>query len=128
MTANEPFKSVLVALDLTEMDDALIRYAQRLSQVLPLERLFFVHVSQDLELPAELLQEYPGLLEPRDESIQGDIQQKVNHYFTGAALDIQCLVEEGNAIEKGTKDMQDQERRPDRYGTQEKPAGVGHRV
>jgi nucleotide-binding universal stress UspA family protein len=103
MIANEPFRSVLVALDLTEMDDALIRYAQLLSQVLPLERLFFVHVSQDLELPTELLQEYPGLLEPRDESIRADLQQKVDHYFTGTALDVQCLVEEGNAIEKVLK-------------------------
>ncbi|MGB3780245.1 MAG: universal stress protein, partial [Tunicatimonas sp.] len=100
MITNEPFRSVLVALDLTEMDDSLICYAHMLSRVLPLERLFFVHVSQDLELPADLLKEYPGLLAPLDESIRADIQQKVNSYFSASSLDIHCLVKEGNAIEK----------------------------
>ncbi len=100
MTTNEPFRSVLVALDLTEMDDSLIRYAHMLSRVLPLERLFFVHVSQDLELPADLLKEYPGLLAPLDESIRADIQQKVNPYFSASSLDVHCLVKEGNALEK----------------------------
>lgn len=100
LTPQEPFKSVLVALDLTEMDDHLIRYARMLSEVLPLERIFFVHVAQDLELPAELLKEYPGLLEPLDESIRADIQQKVNHYFSASSLDIHCRVEEGNPIKK----------------------------
>ena len=97
---SEPFKSVLVALDLTEMDDSLIRYAAMLSEVLPFERIFFVHVSQDLELPADLLKEYPGLLSPMDESIRADIQQKVAAHFGASSLDIHCRVEEGNAIEK----------------------------
>ena len=100
MTTNEPFRSMLVALDLTEMDDSLVRYADMLSQVLPFERIFFVHVAKDLELPADLLKEYPGLLEPMDESICADIQQKVNHYFSTSSLDIHCLVEEGDPIEK----------------------------
>ena len=99
-TQQAPITSVLVALDLTEMDDALIRYAHMLSQVLPLERLFFVNVAKNLELPADLLQEYPGLLDPLDESIGADIQQKVNHYFSTSTLDIRCLVKEGNPIKK----------------------------
>ncbi|WKN45594.1 universal stress protein [Tunicatimonas pelagia] len=102
-TTEEPFKSILVALDLTEMDDYLIQYTHMLSKLLPVERIFFVHVAKDLELPADLLKEFPGLLEPMDESIIADIQKKVDHYFDSSTLDVNCIVKEGNAIDKVLK-------------------------
>lgn len=99
-TRHEPFASVLVALDLTEMDDPLIRYVATLSETLPLERIFFVHVAQTLELPTELREEYPGVLDPLDESITADMQQKVNRCLGASDLAIHCIVREGDPIEE----------------------------
>ncbi len=68
----EPYEVVIVALDLTQMDDQLIRYSAMISKVLPIERIFFVHVARSLELPHGIIEEYPDLLEPIDESINSD--------------------------------------------------------
>ncbi|MGD1889569.1 MAG: universal stress protein [Cyclobacteriaceae bacterium] len=102
-TTPEPFRHVLVALDLTEMDDTLIRYADMVAKLLPIERIFFVYVAKNLELPPDLLEEYPDLMAPLDESIQVDLQKKVNDLFTTTSVEVSCIVEEGNAIEKVLK-------------------------
>lgn len=95
----KPLKSVLVALDLTEMDDYLIQYAAMLNSVLPLERIFFVHAAKDLELPKELLEEYPDLVQPLDESIEADILRKVKQHFNTTDTEISCIIQEGSPIE-----------------------------
>jgi len=102
-TTDDPFRHVLVALDLTEMDEVLIRYADMLAKLLPIERVFFVYVAKDLELPPDLLKEYPDLMAPLDESIQVDLEKKVNDLFTATSVEVSAIVEEGNAIEKVLK-------------------------
>ncbi|MEM9832075.1 MAG: universal stress protein [Bacteroidota bacterium] len=95
----QPLKSALVALDLTEMDDYLIQYAALLNGILPLERIFFVHAAKDLELPKDLLEEYPDLVQPLDESIEADILRKVKQYFNTTYTEINCIIQEGSPIE-----------------------------
>ena len=102
-TTHKSFRHILVALDLTEMDEALIRYTNMLAKLLPIERVFFVYVAKDLELPSDLLKEYPDLMAPLDESIQDDLEKKVNGLFNASSADVQCIVEEGSAIEKVLK-------------------------
>ncbi|MEQ8924610.1 MAG: universal stress protein [Fulvivirga sp.] len=96
----KPFKVALVALDLTELDDRLIQYASLMAKVLPLEQIYFVHVAKDLALPADLLEEYPNLLGPQDESIEADIQQKIDKYFSAPNVAVKCIIKEGNPIDK----------------------------
>ncbi len=99
-TNYEPYKVALVALDLTKMDDHLIRYTAMISKILQLERIFFVHVTRSLHYPKDLLKEYPGLLEPLDDSIENEINAKVEHYFVESEIETRCLVREGHPIEK----------------------------
>lgn len=98
--AYEPYKVALVGIDLTDMDDHLIQYTAMIGKILPLERIYFVHVAKKSHLPANLLKEYPGLLEPLDKSIENDILDKVNQYFGKTDIAIKCLVKEGHPIEK----------------------------
>ncbi len=97
---NGPFKVILVALDLSEMDDRLIRYAAVMSKMAPIERIIFVHVAKDLELPDDLRKKYPDLLAPLDESIESDIRGKVEGIFGPTDVDINYIIKEGNPIEK----------------------------
>jgi len=99
-SADKKYKVALVGLDLTTMDDNLIRYVAMMSEVLKLERVLFVYVAKDLELPADLLEKYPGLVGPMDESIEADIKSKVDKYFHNADTAVECLVKEGNPIER----------------------------
>ncbi|TRX60677.1 universal stress protein [Fulvivirga sp. M361] len=95
------FKRALAGLDLTVMDDHVIRYAAMICQVMSIEKMFFVHVEQSLELPEKVLKEYPDLLAPLDESIKGDLQKKINRYFANVP-DTEVIIEvkEGNPIDK----------------------------
>ncbi|MGJ3234103.1 universal stress protein [Marivirga sp.] len=68
---------LLVAIDLTEMDDILISYTSHLAEFLKSEKVYFVHVSKNLELPEELRKNYPDLMAPSDESIADSIQKKI---------------------------------------------------
>jgi nucleotide-binding universal stress UspA family protein len=96
-----PFKRVLVALDLTEMDKTLIAYTSFLTTIFDIDKLYFFHVARSLELPEELLEKYPDLMAPSDESIEEEIQEKINlHYKGRKETDIKIEVREGNAEDK----------------------------
>lgn len=66
----DPYRTAMVALDLSQMDDDLIRYAAIISEILQLKCVLFIHVARSLALPKDLLEEYPDLLEPLDRSIE----------------------------------------------------------
>ncbi|WP_340152775.1 universal stress protein [uncultured Marivirga sp.] len=69
---------LLVALDLTKMDDILIKYVSHLAEFLKSDKVYFVHISRNLELPEELRRNYPDLMAPSDESITDSIQKVIS--------------------------------------------------
>ncbi len=97
---HKPFKIALVALDLTEMDDYIIQYTAMISKLMSLERILFVHVEKNLELPQELMEKFPDLMAPLDESIKEDIKHKVDKHFRDTDIELDYIVREGNTINK----------------------------
>jgi len=97
---HKSFKIALVALDLTEMDEYLIQYSSMISKLIPLERILFVHVEKNLELPPDLMEKFPDLMAPLDESIKQDIANKVEKHFENTNIDVDIIVREGNTINK----------------------------
>ena len=99
---NDPcFRTALAGLDLTEMDDHIIRYAAMICKALSVEKIFFVHVARSLELPKKVLKEYPDLLAPLDESIRVDLRKKVRAFFDDVpGTQVEVEVKEGEPIEK----------------------------
>lgn len=94
------FQRLLIALDLTKMDEVLINYVAELSSQLSIEKLYFIHVVKNLELPEEVSKKYPELLAPVDEACERDIQQKLEKYFPkDSSVTYEIDVEEGNASE-----------------------------
>ena len=55
----EVIKRVLVAVDLTEMDETLVRYITRLSNEIELDKVYFLNVTKNLELPEKIVEKYP---------------------------------------------------------------------
>lgn len=74
----EAIKRVLVALDLTEMDEVLMRYIARISNDIDLEKVYFFNVMKSMELPDKIIKKYPDLVAPMDESTKKDIQFTFN--------------------------------------------------
>lgn len=68
---------LLIALDLTEMDELLIKYSSHLAKFLKSEKVYFIHVAKNLELPEDLRKNYPDLMAPNDESIADSINKMV---------------------------------------------------
>jgi len=97
----EDIKRVLVACDLTEMDETLVRYIAMLSNVISLDRVYFFNVMQDMELPEEIAKKYPDLMAPMDESTKKEIQYTIDEE---AGNQIKCEYEikvtDGNRAEK----------------------------
>ena len=80
-------KRVLVTLDMSAIDDSVIRYARMLSDVLSLDKLYFLTVVKKLDLPEEITTQYPDLLAPVDESIREQIRSNIEK-IVGAKLDL----------------------------------------
>lgn len=68
---------LLVALDLTEMDELLVKYSSHLAKFLESEKVYFIHVARDLELPEDLKKNYPDLMAPSDESMTDSINKLI---------------------------------------------------
>jgi len=92
---------LLVALDFTEMDELLVKYTSHLAKFLNSEKVYFIHIAKDLELPDELKKNYPDLLAPGDESMTNRIEKLVE---TAWESDYKCEhaieVKEGDPSEQ----------------------------
>jgi nucleotide-binding universal stress UspA family protein len=94
-------KRVLVAVDLTEMDENLVRYIARLTNVIEIEKVYFFNVIKSLEIPEKILEKYPDLVAPMDEATQQEIQYTVDEE-AGNQLkaNYEIKVTDGNVAEK----------------------------
>lgn len=74
----EEIKRVLVAVDLTEMDETLVQYISMLSKTISLDKIYFIHVLRKMELPDEIIDKYPDLMAPLDETVKNEIEFTIN--------------------------------------------------
>ena len=75
------FKRIMVGLDLTLMDRTLIQYTAFLSYYLAPEKIYFVNIQKDLDIPDEITAEYPDVKYPRDEKIREEMEREARLYF-----------------------------------------------
>jgi nucleotide-binding universal stress UspA family protein len=96
----EAIKRILVACDLTEMDETLIRYITRLSNEIHLDKVYFLNVMKNLELPEKLVEKYPDLVAPLDETTKKEIQYTIRE-AAGDQLKVDYDIEvvDGNRAE-----------------------------
>ena len=92
-------KTILVGLDLSEMDENLIRYASLVCEGFQTEKIYFLHIAKDLELPDEVIKEYGDVLAPVDEGITTTLEKKINSNFT-ASTEVEIEIKEGNPVDK----------------------------
>lgn len=95
----QDIKRVLVALDMTEMDEIIISYTSFLNSILNFDSVYFIHVSKSLMLPEEVMNKYADVLAPADESLKDLIEDKIEQHFEGNT-DTAIEIREGNALDK----------------------------
>ncbi|CAN5351723.1 hypothetical protein BH09BAC1_BH09BAC1_23090 [soil metagenome] len=95
------YRRIMVGLDFTPMDKALLEYTSFLTTLVKPEKIYFVNAQEGLEDPEELLAEYPELDGPLDEKLRDEIQTAVDQYFNpNTGTQTECLILEGNASEE----------------------------
>ncbi len=88
---------LLVALDLTEMDDILIRYISKMAAYFNTEKVYFFHIADSFNLPAEVKKSYPDLLAPTDESIRDRLEKKIEEVWNnGYSCEKIIEIKDGN--------------------------------
>ena len=86
------FKNVLVGLDITKMDEKLIEYTAFLSKLIQPEKVCFLHVQHDPDLPESIRQTYPVLSEAPDEQIRQRMEAQVQKHFSGSESTVLSFV------------------------------------
>lgn len=88
---------LLVALDLTEMDDILIRYVSKMAAHFNTEKVYFFHIADTFNLPADVKKSYPDLLAPTDESIKDRLGKKIEEVWSsGYSCEKIIEIKDGN--------------------------------
>ena len=94
------FNHLLVALDLTEIDDFLIEYANSFAKKLEIPKLTFMHVMQIYDLPDSVSSMFEELEKPLAEIIRDEVKEKVERVCDDdPKTEISWVVEEGDVAE-----------------------------
>lgn len=95
------FKRLLVALDLTKMDEVLINYASFLAKKTQAEKVYFFHIAEDFKIPEEVKRDYPNLLAPTDEALSKIIEDTIQtHWKSGFECEKVVELKEGNPADQ----------------------------
>lgn len=93
------FTKAMVGLDFSKMDDILVQKVANLTEVLGIEKLYFIHVAKDLSVPEELREKYPDLVVPTDETLKAEINTLIKSHAFPKNTDIEVIVEEGKPMD-----------------------------
>ncbi|WP_159521310.1 universal stress protein [Sunxiuqinia indica] len=92
----EKLDNIMVCMDLTEMDDFLISYASYLVEQTDAKKIYFLHLLQNYDLPAEILSEFPDLKRPISKVLQEELEENVAKNFSHQeSIETEVVVEEG---------------------------------
>jgi nucleotide-binding universal stress UspA family protein len=101
MTNSFELKKLMVCLDLSEMDEPLIRFAAYIARMMDSDRIYFTHIAESLDMPAEIRSKYPDLFAPVDETIEKQLEHSIKDFFQGPEnISIEIEVREGSPSDK----------------------------
>lgn len=90
------YKRWMIAIDFTEMDHTILEYASFLAGIYKPEKVYFINVQHDLEIPAELKEAFPEFQEPRDEMLKREMISISERWFKHEQIEIDYKIVEGS--------------------------------
>lgn len=95
------FRRMLVALDLTDMDVFVVKYASMIAKAFEIDAVYFMHVTTSLELPEEIQEKYGNVIAPVDETLQKEMQVVIDeHFMAPGGCDVQVSVQAGKVTDE----------------------------
>lgn len=96
-----PIKKVLVALDFSELDELLIQFAAFITRSSQAEKVYFVNVVRNLNVPDEILKEFPDMVDKALNERKAQVQKQIDKYFRDYSdVKIQLVVKDGQPARK----------------------------
>lgn len=96
-----PIKRILVALDLSELDPLLIKFASYIAGSAGAEKVYFVNILRNFHIPNEVLKEFPDLVKNAVEERRGKMKEVVEQNFgKPEGVKVQYLVKDGQPAKK----------------------------
>ncbi len=93
--------TILVALDLSKNDDALIDRVIRLSHISEIYKVYFLNIQKNLDLDDKIEEKHPDVVAPLDEQIKKMIEEKIKSSSAGAMnSDYDIFVDDGDPTKK----------------------------
>uniref|UniRef100_UPI00404B6DA7 universal stress protein n=1 Tax=Fulvivirga sp. TaxID=1931237 RepID=UPI00404B6DA7 len=128
-----PLKRLLVCLDMTEFDEVLIEYTAMFAKAVKAEKIYFIHVVKSLEIPEKLMEEFPEMDTPLDETIVSKIRPLVLNHLPEEEFSWQIGIKDGNITENILKwakikhvDLIMMGRKPAEQGTGSNPSRIAN--
>lgn len=91
------YSRILVGVDGTDMDETIIDCARYMAQICKATDVYIIHVSKDLEVPQEILDQYPELNEPPDETLQRRFEELTDAVFSDLShVSVHIEIKEGH--------------------------------
>jgi nucleotide-binding universal stress UspA family protein len=91
----------MVGLDNSLMDKVVIEYTSFLAGIIKPEKIYFINVQKDLEIPNSIKQKFPDLRKPIDEKLEEQMRDDVEANFRNYDnFDIEYKVIEGNPFDE----------------------------
>ncbi|WMN11695.1 universal stress protein [Marivirga salinae] len=78
-----PIKKVIIGLDLRELDQTMVEFADFLANAPAVEEIYFVNVIKNLYIPKEVLKEFPDMVENAIKERKNEMETKVAEFSKG---------------------------------------------
>lgn len=96
-----PIKKVLVALDFSALDELLIQFAAFVTRSSLAEKVYFVNVVRNLNVPEEILKEFPDMVDKALNERKAQVKKQIDQYFKDYKdVKIQLVVKDGQPARK----------------------------
>ena len=93
----EPIKEILVGLDMSDLDKTLIEFAKVIARRDSVEKIHFYHRVKKQDIPEELREQFPDMIDKYIEDCTGKIRSHVEKVFRADRhIQLEYRVEEGN--------------------------------
>jgi nucleotide-binding universal stress UspA family protein len=89
----------MIAVNFNSADHSLLAYSSHISKLAKSSKIYFVHFAENLEIPLEIREQYPSLIEPLDEYALRQMEDLAKQYFSDRKdLQMNFEVVEGDQV------------------------------
>jgi len=91
------FKRIMIALDLSTMDEVLLKYVSGFCNLIKPDKIYFLNIQPNLDLDDDVKELLGGYEKPSDELLQENMKNEVSKFFTNSCnAEVSYKVVEGN--------------------------------